>query len=150
MMGTTTSAQRRGRGRPSNQEMMQREDQSRQILAALLMRALQHLNHPSRLSESPLCELDGVRRQATTLLGYRYPRAQVVIRAVRVAHDAAWAELADTGDAPYLATLADALAGVSRKDSARRAGVSPRELTRWRRAAIEIIVDECLAQLRGP
>ena len=150
-MGTTaTSAQPRGRGRPSNVEVTQREDQSRQILAALLMRALQHLNRPSRLSESPLCELDGVRRQATTLRGYRYPRAQVVIQAVRRAHDAAWAELADTGDAPYLETLADALAGVSRNDSARRAGVGPRELTRWRRAAIEIIVDECLAQLRGP
>jgi hypothetical protein len=126
-----------------------REDESRQLLAAQLMRALQHLNLPSRLSESPLCKLDGVRRQATALGGYRYPRARVVIRAVRQAYDAAWAELADTGDARYLETLADALSGVSRAASARRAGVSPRELTRWRRAAIEIIVDECLVYLRG-
>lgn len=69
---------------------------------------------------------------------------------MRRAYDAAWAEVGDTGDAHYLQTLADALAGMSRVESACRAGVSPRELTRRRRAAVEIIVDECLAQLRGP
>ena len=58
-------------------------------------------------------------------------------------------EPADTGDAPYLEILAAERIGTSRKDFARRAGVSPRELTCWRRAAIEIIGDECLAQLRG-
>lgn len=110
----TTAAGARRRGRPSNLEVMQREDHARQILAALLVHALQHLNQPSRLSDSPLCELDGVRRQAAALRGLRYPRAQVVIRAVQRAHDAAWAELADTGDARYLQTLADALAGLSR------------------------------------
>lgn len=119
-------------------------------MVMLLMRALQHLNQPSRLSDSPLCELEGVRRQAAILRGYRYPRAQVVIRAVRRAYEAAWAELGDTGDAPYLQALADALAGTSRRESACMAGVSPRELTRRRRAAVEIIVDQCLSELRGP
>ena len=138
------------RGRPSNSELAQREDQVRQIMVMLLTRALQHLNRPSRLSDSPLCDLDGVRQQATALRGYRYPRAQVVIRAVRQAYETAWAELGGTEDASYLKALLDALDGVSRHESARRAGVSPREISRRRRVAVEIVVDECLALLRGP
>ncbi len=149
MTAVTTTAQRRGRGRPSNLEIAQREDRARQHMAALLTCALQHLNQPSRLSDSPLCDLDGVREQAAALSGYRYPRAQVVIRAVRQAYETAWAELGDTEDASYLQALADALAGVSRRESALRAGVSTREISRRRRVAVEIIVDECLTFLHG-
>ncbi len=123
---------------------------SRAALARLLLRALQHLNHPSRLSDSPLCQLEGVRRQAAGLRGYRYPRAQVVIREVRQAHHRAWAELGETADARCLVALADALAGVSRRESARKAGVSPTEISRRRRQAVEIILDDCLTLLRKP
>ena len=137
-------------GRPSRAEAAQRAARERAALASLLLRALQHLNHPSRLSDSPLCQLPDVRRQAAGLRGYRYPRAQVVIRAVRQAHDRAWAELGETADAHCLVALADALTGVSRRESARKAGVSPTEISRRRREAVEIILDDCLGLLRKP
>lgn len=117
-------------------------------MIALLAQAIQHLNHPSRLSDSALCQLDGVRQRAATLTGYRYPRAHIVIAAVRQAYDAAWAELGETADACCLVVLADALAGLSRRESARKAGVSPTEISR-RRQAVEMIVDPVLALLHG-
>ena len=130
-------------------EKSQREDRERAVAIRLRARALQHLNHPSRLSDSPLCQLDGVRRQAAALAGYRYPRAQIVMRAVRRAYEAAWAELGDTADARCLVALADALAGVSREESARKACVTPTEISRRRREAVETIVEPVLALLQG-
>jgi hypothetical protein len=53
---------------------------ARLVLVRLLVRALQHLNHPSRLADSPLCQLEGVRRQVSGLHGYRYPRAHLAAR----------------------------------------------------------------------
>jgi hypothetical protein len=129
MTMVATMAQSRGRGRPSNFDVAQREDQARQIMVAQLTQAVRHLNQPSRLSDSPICDLESVRQQATILRGYRYPRAQVVIRTVRQAYETAWAELGGTEDAAYLQALADALAGVPRRESARRASVSQREIT---------------------
>jgi hypothetical protein len=143
-----TSGTARG-GRPSHADLLQREAQARQILVRLLTRALQHLNHPSRLADSPLCQLEGVRRQAAGLTGYRYPCAQVVIRAVQRAYELAWAELGETADACCLVALADAMAGVSREESARKAGVSPSEITRRRREAADMVGDHVLALLGG-
>jgi hypothetical protein len=137
-------------GRPSNADLTQREAQARLILVRLLARALQHLNHPSRLADSPLCQLEGVRRQAVGLTGYRYPHAHVVIRTVRRAYELAWAELGETEDACCLAALADALAGISREESARAASVSPTEVSRRRREAVDMIADHVLALLSGP
>ena len=137
-------------GRPSNAELLEREAQARLIFVRLLTRALQHLNHPSRLSDSPLCQLEGVRRQAAGLRGYRYPRAQVIIQTVRQAYELAWAELGETEDACCLIALADALAGLSREESARKAGVSPTEISRRRREAVDVIIDHIVTVLDGP
>ena len=145
MTATTTRT-----GRPSNADLARREVEERCAAIAVLTQALQHLNHPSRLSESPLCELEGVKRQATALRGYRFPRAHIVIGAVRQAYDAAWAELGDTADACCLAALADALAGVTRQESARKAGISLTGISRRRREAAKLIIDEVLVLLRGP
>jgi hypothetical protein len=87
-------------GRPSSVALAQRQREERQHLALLLPQALQHLNHPSRLSDSPLCELEGVRLRARGLQGYRFPRAHVVFEAVRRSYEEAWQELGDTADAP--------------------------------------------------
>jgi hypothetical protein len=136
-------------GRPSNAEVIRREAQARRSAMSQLIRALQHLNHPSRLSESPLCQLDGVKRQEAMLRGYRYPRAHVVIQAVRRAYDLAWAELGRTEDARCLIALADALEGVSREVSAHKTGVSFTEISRRRREAVDMIIDHVLALLQG-
>ena len=137
-------------GRPSYAEQTQREAQVRSTTVAVLIRALQHLNHPSRLADSPLCQMEGVRRQAVGLHGYRYPRAHIVIQAVRRAHELAWAELGATEDAGCLVALADAMDGLSREESARKAGVSPTEISRRRREAAEVIADHVLTLLDGP
>jgi hypothetical protein len=137
-------------GRPSNADLAQREAQARLVLVRLLVRMLQHLNHPSRLADSPLCQLEGVRRQAAGLHGYRYPRAHIVIEAVRRAYELAWAELGETEDAGCLIALADALAGRSREESARLAGVCPTEISRRRREAVDMIADHVLGLLNGP
>jgi hypothetical protein len=137
-------------GRPSNADLLQREEQARLLLVRLLVRALQHLNHPSRLADSPLCQLEGVRQQAAGLRGYRYPRARIVIEAVRQAYELAWSELGETADAGCLAALADALRGLSREESARTAGVSPTEISRRRREAVDMIADHVLTLLNGP
>ena len=137
-------------GRPSNSDLARREAEERRAAIALLTQALQHLNHPSRLSESPLCEMEGVKQQATTLRGYRFPRAHIVISAVRQAYEAAWAELGETADACCLVALADALAGVTRQESARKAGISVTGISRRRREAAEMIIDHVLILLRGP
>lgn len=106
MTGTTARI-----GRPSSEDLARRAAREREAAARLLLRALQHLNYPSRLSDSPLCQLEGIRRQAAALRGYRYPRARVVIDAVRRAHMAACAELADTEDGCCLVALGDAIEG---------------------------------------
>jgi hypothetical protein len=137
-------------GRPSQAAMQRREAAARAELVRLLTHAFQHLNHPSRLSDTPICALSEVRRQAARLRGYRYPSAMVVIRAVRGAHAAAWEELGETADAPCLEALADALRGVSREASARRAGVSLTEISRRRREAADMIADRVLAVLADP
>jgi hypothetical protein len=62
----------------------------------------------------------------------------------------AWAELGETEDAGCLTSLADALAGCSRAESARRAGVSPTEISRRRSEAVDMIADHVLALLNGP
>ena len=131
-------------GRPSAADLLRREAEARLLAASCLTQAVQHLRRPSRLSESPLCELDGVKQQAESLHGYRFPRASVVIRAVHEAYEAAWAELGETDDAVCLIALADALAGLSREASAGKAGVSPTEISRRRREAVEIIIDHVL------
>lgn len=135
-------------GRPSSRALAQRQREERQHLALLLARALQHLNHPSRLSDSPLCELAGVRLRAKDLQGYRFPRAHVVIDAVRQPYEAAWLELGETADAPCLIALADALQGLTRTASATRAGVSRTEISRRRREAVEIILDRVLERIQ--
>jgi hypothetical protein len=95
--------------------------------------------------------LEGVKQQAESLRGYRFPRASIVIRAVRDAYETAWAELGETDDAVCLIALADALAGLSREASAGKAGVSPTEISRRRREAVEIIIDHVLDLLHeGP
>jgi hypothetical protein len=137
-------------GRPSRDELARREQQERAAVAAQLARAVQHLNHPSRLSESPLCELPCVRARAAALRGQHFARARVVIAAVRQAHKAAWAELGETADACCLRALADALQGRSREESARAAGVSPTEISRRRREAVAIVVDSFLDLLQRP
>jgi hypothetical protein len=137
-------------GRPSKDDLAQREQREREAVAAQLARAVQHLNHPSRLSESPLCELPCVRAHAAALRGQHFARARIVIAAVRQAHEAAWAELGETADACCLRALADALKGRSREESARAAGVSPTEISRRRREAVEIIVDTFLDLLQRP
>lgn len=137
-------------GRPSTADLLRREAQARAVTVRLLARALQHLNHPSRLADSPLCQLAGVRRQAAGLRGYRYPCAHVVIQMVRRAYELAWVELGETEDAGCLVALADALQGLSRGESARKAGVSPTEISRRRREAVEVIADHVLALLDGP
>lgn len=138
------------RGRPSNLERGRREAEVRELAIAWLVRALQHLNHPSRLSDSPLCQLEGVRRRAAGWPAQYYPRAHLVIRAVRDAYDGAWAELGETDDACCLVALHDALQGLSRDASARKAGVSPTEISRRRREAVHIIIDQVLARLDEP
>lgn len=135
-------------GRPSSVALAQRQREERQHLALLLAQALQHLNHPSRLSDSPLCELEGVRLRAKSLQGYRFPRAHVVIDAVRQAHEEAWQELGETADAPCLIALGDALAGLTRAASAQQAGVSRTEISRRRREAVEIILDRVLERIQ--
>ncbi|MCC6626173.1 MAG: hypothetical protein IT340_02100 [Chloroflexi bacterium] len=137
-------------GRPSQVEMQRREAAARADLVRLLTQAFQHLNHPSRLSDAPICALADVRRRAAGLRGYRYPSAVVVIRAVRSAHAAAWEELGETADAPCLEVLADALRGVSREESARRAGVCVTEISRRRRAAADMIADRVLTSWQEP
>ena len=145
MAGTPARA-----GRPSHADLLQREAQVRSTTVTLLARALQHLNHPSRLSDSPLCQLESVRQQAAQLRGYRFPCAQVVIQAIRRAYDLAWAELGETEDACCLVALADAIQGLSREESARRSGVKPTEISRRRREAAEIVVDHVLLLLQAP
>ena len=137
-------------GRPSNADLARRVVQERRAAARLLTQALQHLNHPSRLSESPLCQLEGVKRQAAALGGYHYPRAHIVIEAVRQAYAAAWNELGETADGCCLAALADALQGLTRQESARKAGVSLTGISRRRREAVEMIIDDVLVLLHGP
>ena len=138
-------------GRPSAADVLRREAETRRSAASLLTQALQYLKHPSRLSESPLCALEGVKQQAESLRGYRFPRASVVIGAVHDAYEAAWAELGETEDAVCLIALGDALAGLSREASAGKAGVSPTEISRRRREAVEIIIDQVLDLLdNGP
>ncbi len=145
-MATTTTRI----GRPSKDDLARRERREREEIAAQLARAVQHLNHPSRLSESPLCELPCVRARAATLRGQHFARARVVIAAVRQAHEAAWAELGETADAVCLRALADALQGRTREESARAAGVSPTEISRRRREAVGIVVDSFLDLLHHP
>jgi hypothetical protein len=137
-------------GRPSQAAMQRREAEARAELVRLLTRAMQHLDHPSRLSDAPICQLPLVRERAAGLRGYRYPCALVVIRAVRAAHEAAWAELGETADACCLVALADAIAGLSREESARRADVRPTEISRRRREAADMIADQVLAALAEP
>ena len=59
-------------GRPTAAEVREREAETRHRAAFSLTQALQHLKHPSRLSESPLCDLDSVKQQAESLHGYRF------------------------------------------------------------------------------
>jgi hypothetical protein len=136
-------------GRPSHSEMLRREAEARAEVVRLLTHAFQHLNHPSRLSDTPICQLELVRERAAALPHLRYPCAQVVIRVIRRAHEAAWAELGETADACCLVALGDALAGLSRDESARRAGVSLSAVSRRRREAADIIVERVLAGLQG-
>ncbi|HEU4792831.1 MAG TPA: hypothetical protein VFS96_04160 [Nitrolancea sp.] len=82
------------------------------------------------------------------LHGYRYPRAHIVIQAVRQAYDLAWAELGGTEDACCLIALADALEGVSREGSAHKTGVSRTEISRRRRLCVAMIIDHVLARLQ--
>ncbi len=79
------------------------------------------------------------------LRGYRYPRAHIVIQAVRQAYELAWTELGETKDACCLTALADALEGVSREASAHKTGVSLTEISRRRREAVDMIIDHVLA-----
>src|SRR4051794_38353032 len=90
---TMLAGKPRAGGRPSQAVLAEREAKARRASAALLTQALKHLNHPSRLSESALCQLPSVRQQAAALQGCQYPRAQLVIRAVQQAYEAAWHEL---------------------------------------------------------
>lgn len=142
--------QRTRRGRPSNVELVRREADAREMAISWLTQALQHLNHPSRLSDSPLCQLEGVRRQAALSPIYCYPRAHIVIQAVHEAYDVAWSELGESDDAGCLVALHDALQGMSREASARKVGVSPTEISRRRREAVHIIIDHVLARLQRP
>jgi hypothetical protein len=57
--------------------------------------------------------------------------------------------LRGTGDAVCLATIADALEGLTREASARKQGVSPAEITRRRREAVEILFEEIMRNLHG-
>jgi len=136
-------------GRPSAGSRARVRAQARTQLVGWLTESCRHLARPSLLSESPLCEIEAVTRRAALSPHKFYPRARVVIEAVRDAHAAAAGELAATGDALPLAALADALAGMSRAESARRAGVSTTEISRRRQEAIEIIADHVLDLLQG-
>lgn len=48
-------------GRSSTADLLRREAETRRSAASCLTQALLHLRHTSRLSESPLCELEGVK-----------------------------------------------------------------------------------------
>ncbi len=144
-----TLAKSRG-GRLSNTNLVERDAHLRRTAAALLMQALQHLNHPSRLSDSPMCQWQEVRQRALDSPNRLYPRAHVVIDAVRRSHAAAHAELEGTADACCLVALADALQGLTREESARKAGVSATEISRRRREAVEVVIDHVLTLLRTP
>jgi hypothetical protein len=135
-------------GRPSNEDLAQRDAWARQEAVRQLMAALRYLRCPSLLSATPICEREDVKRRAAALHGYRYPRAQTVIAAVRGARDICWAELGDTDDACYLQAIADALQGLSRRQSAQRAGVCETEVSKRRRKGVEIVVDHFLVLLR--
>lgn len=135
-----------GAGRPSRAVREDRQAQARAQAITHLKNALQNLNHPSRLSDSPLCQLEPVRDRAEALSGY-FPRARLVREAVAKAHAEAWAELAGTGDEDCLVVLGDALAGLTRDESAARRGVSPTEISRRRREAAELIATRVLELL---
>lgn len=135
-------------GRPSQEDVARRDAQVRREAIAELVAALRYLNSPSVLSDLLICDREDVRQKAATLRGYRYPRAQAVIAAVRGAWNACWEELGETDDACYLEVIADAIAGRSRRQSAERAGVCQTEISKRRRKGAEIICDQFLALLR--
>ena len=58
------------------------------------------------------------------------------------------APLGETDDACYLQAIADALQGLSRRQSAQRAGVCETEVSKRRRKGVEIVVDHFLMLLR--
>ena len=105
------------RGRPSQGDVARREALARREDIAELIAALRYLTSPSVLSDLRICDREDVRQKATSLRGYRYPRAQAVIAAVRGAWGACWEELGQTDDACYLEVIADAIAGRSRRTS---------------------------------
>lgn len=135
-------------GRPSQGDVARRDAQARRETIAELIAALRYLKSPSTLSDLPICDREEVRQKAAALRGYRYPRANVVIAAVRGAWNACWEELGETDDACYLEVIADAIAGQSRRQSAERAEICQTEVSKRRRKGAEIIVDEFLAMIR--
>jgi hypothetical protein len=137
-------------GRPSNADLAQRDARARREAVRQLMAALRYLRRPSLLSATPICEREDVRRRAAALRGYRYPRAQTVIAAVRGAWGAGWEELGETDDACYLRAVEDALHGLSRRRSARRAGVCETEISKRRRKGVEMVADHFLMLLHEP
>jgi len=135
-------------GRPSQGDIALRDAQARQEAIVELVAALRYLKSPSTLSDLPICDREDVRQKAVGLRGYRYPRAHVVITAVRGAWDTCWDELGETDDASYLEVIADAIAGRSRRQSAERAGICQTEVSKRRRKGAEIIVDQFLTLIR--
>ena len=137
-------------GRPSNEDLALREARARRETVVQLMAAIRYLRSPSLLSETAICDREDVRHHAVALRGYRYPRAQVVIAAVKAAWDTCWEELGETEDACYLEAVADALLGLSRQESASKSGVCQTEISKRRRKGVEIIVDQFLERLQQP
>ena len=135
-------------GRPSQDDVARRDTQARREVIAELTAALRYLKSPSTLSDLPICDREDVRQKAAGLRGYRYPRAHVVIDAVRCAWGTCWEELGETDDACYMEMIADAIAGRSRRQSAERAGICQTEVSKRRRKGAAIIVDEFLALIR--
>jgi hypothetical protein len=135
-------------GRPSHGDIARRDDQARREAIVELIAALRYLRSPSVLSDLPICDREDVRQKATALRGYRFPRAQVVIAAIRGAWDTCWEELGETDDACYLQAVADAMHGLTRRQSADRTGVCETEISKRRRKGVDMVVDQFLVLLR--
>jgi len=78
-----------------------------------------------------------------------YPRASLVSAAVRTAHAAALDELIGTPDELPLQVLGDALAGLSRADTAARLGIGVTYVSALRREAASMVIDRVMARLTG-
>lgn len=135
-------------GRPTHDDITRRDSQARQVTVLQLVAAFRYLKSPSVLSDAAICDRLDVRQKATALSGYRYPRSQVVIAAITSAWSTCWEELGETDDACYLQAVADAMRGLSRRQSAERARICETEVSKRRRKGAEIIVDQFLVLLR--